>query len=104
MCQSRSDLFPSMEPGNEEPRTSDASFVDACMARIADDAEKLGWQFGNSVLSSNDKWGLVWRADFEVKNQSMEQGYVNRVICWSALGDDGIGVAFAVGQRGERLK
>jgi hypothetical protein len=73
------------------------------MARIANDAEQQGWRFGNSILTRSDTWGLVWRIDFQIKDQPTDWPTVNRIVCWRPPGQDGIAATFAFGQRVERL-
>jgi hypothetical protein len=97
------DMIPSVAPENELEVPDDPSFVATCMAWIADDAERLGWRFGNSTLTQSDKWGLVWRVDFRTKNQSEQSASVKRVLCWRRPGEDDVGIAF-IGKMVEPLK
>src|SRR6266576_3728575 len=90
-------LSPSIMPENEVELQSDPPFVATCMARIENDAEKLGWRFGNSILTRSDNWGLVWRVDFHTKSEPADSTSVNRVVCWRRPSEDGIAVAFFFG-------
>ena len=80
------ELFPTVPSESETVVQNDPSFTDACKAKVADAAEKFGCRFENSILTRSEKWGLVWRADFKIKNQSSETGLINRVICWREPG------------------
>lgn len=97
------ELFPAVPFENETIVRNDSSFVDACKAKVADAAEKFGWRFETSVLTRSEKWGLVWRADFRIKNQSAERKLINRVICWREPGATEIRLAVTFGQQIEPL-
>jgi hypothetical protein len=104
MSQLQADQRPTVSPENDETQFNDPVFVSECMQLIAADAEKFGWQFGQSLLTQSYEWGLIWRTGFRLRAQVAGGPRVNRIICWRQSGADGIGIAFAFGQRGEPLK
>jgi hypothetical protein len=60
------------------------SFVDACKAAFAADAQHFEWVYGKSLLTQSQRWGLIWRADFFVANR--RSLLVNRAMCWGGAG------------------
>jgi hypothetical protein len=58
------------------------AFVEACMARIAEDVERQGWRLGKSIVTRSKECGLVWRIDFEIEGSRYGGNLVDRVICW----------------------
>lgn len=89
----------------------DHSFTQVCMSHFADAAKRLGWRFGNSILTRSSEWGLVWRVDFELASVPAggELGLVTRVVCWRKAEPEGVGsvpdgTRVAFGQLIDRLK
>lgn len=85
-------LYPGLEPDGE-PVVGDArAFVDACMARVSEDATKLGWRLGGSVLRQSDEWVLVFRID--ILRPAASSGVVSRYIMWGSADGEILGTAF----------
>lgn len=75
---------------NEIEMPNDPSFVAACLASVVDDAERLGWRLGNSILTRHPHWGLVWRVDILKTDESAQ--WARRYLCWRPPDmEDGIG-------------
>ena len=94
-------ILPALAPSDDEVvLPADPSFESECMAAISDSAKELKWQFKNSILTRSEKWGLVWRVDFETPGVSASTGFINRVACWR-LPEEGsaLGLLIAHGQR-----
>jgi hypothetical protein len=89
---------------NEIEIPNDPSFVAACIASIADDAERLGWRLGNSILTWHHHWGLVWRVDILTRHDSVQRA--SRYICWRPPDmEDGIGgTALIYVKEADRIK
>lgn len=94
-------IFPPIVPNEDEVvLAADPSFETECMAAISDAARE--WRFGSSLLTTSDKWGLVWRADFTAPPVSASADFINRVTCWRSAeetGKDLSGISIAYGQR-----
>ena len=103
MTQSQ-ERFPSVAPQNEVEAANESSFADACRARVANEATKFGWHFGNSIVTRSDTWGLVWRVDFRTSSQLARATLVNRLICWQATGETNVHMAYVFGQPVDPLK
>jgi hypothetical protein len=83
---------------------NDPVFVTACIASIAEDAERIGWRLGNSILTRHPHWGLVWRVDILTKHDSGQRA--SRYICWRPPDmEDGIGgTAYIYVKAADRFK
>jgi len=95
-------LFPPLVPKDEVVLTPDPIFEAECKAEISDQAREFKWQFGTSLLTKSEDWGIVWRMDFDIPGVPASSGLINRVICWrtpeeSGKGPSGTSIAF--GQR-----
>ena len=99
-----SELFPNPVPQNEVVLLSEPLFTEACKSHIADAAEKLGWLLGNSMLTRNENWGLVWRVDFATPSDSANSALVNRAICWGGSDGKDIGTAVVFGKSIDRIR
>jgi hypothetical protein len=99
-----SDFYPNSIPQDETVLTGHASFIEACMDAIADEAKQNGWRFGNSLLTRSKDWGLIWRIDFQTEKRYGDLGLVNRVTCWGQPGSDDVGVGIAIGQNIPKLE
>jgi hypothetical protein len=56
--------YPPENPEDEEEVISgSASFLEACRAAWAKDIAKYGWKLGDELVTRNDMWGTIWRAD-----------------------------------------
>jgi hypothetical protein len=91
---------PSSTPQDEIALDDESSFVDECMARIADDVERFGWRLGKSIVTRSNEWGLVWRVDL-LETPSL--GRIRRIICWRPPGSDGTGLAIVYVDAAQRL-
>lgn len=89
---------PPLSPEGEKIVQGDPSFVAACQERIRYLASTGLWKLGKPLLTHSDKWGLVWRVDFEYPHDDLAP-LINRAICWRT--DDGTGVnsEIAIGQQ-----
>ena len=98
------DQFPSLEPIDETIAEDDPAFISACLAHFAEAAESGAWRLAKSVLTQSDKWGLVWRADFQTPSETATSG-CKRVMCWRPPGEEGVcGAFFGSIPASERLK
>lgn len=99
------EFYPGPTPQDETVIDGNASFIEACKAAIAKDAEQFDWCFGNSILTRSKDGCLVWRVDFQTPRPGTP-GLVNRVVCWQLAGSDhdGLAKAFLFGQPLDRLK
>jgi hypothetical protein len=89
---------PPWVPDRETVVTDEPSFVEVCKAALSAPAQELQWEFEKSLLTRNQRWGLVWRADFVVAGQQRSSRLINRAMCWGgANGVEGTAVGF--GQR-----
>ena len=82
--------LPPIVPLNEETAGDEMAFVSECYRRLGD---TTGWNMGNTLLTRTERWGLLWRADFNEK--SSEPGTISRVICWDEPGSGRQFVMFA---------
>jgi hypothetical protein len=78
-------LCPGPVPEGETAVAENPSFVSACTAVASRRAAALGWRLGKSILTQSDRWGLIWRIDFQY--QGINWPLVNRFVCWSPEGD-----------------
>ena len=72
--------LPPTEPTNERVVQGEDAFAAECMA-LARGMIKGDDKLGTPVITQSDRWGLVWRADFEVAGKDYSPR-VNRMICW----------------------
>jgi hypothetical protein len=96
------ELFPPLVPTNEVVLAPDPAFEAECMSEISDGAKEDNWRFKNSILTKSEKWGIVWRIDFDMPGQPANYGLVNRVACWrkpEETGNGPSGTYIAFGQR-----
>lgn len=89
-------LYPGSIPENETTLPDDPEFSERCMAVLADDAKKLGWKFGKSMLTRSDEWGLVWRVDIE----RPDMDWPLRMAVWWRSPEDGYGDGYGVAYLG----
>ena len=93
--------FPPLVPTDETVLASDPAFESECMSAISDQAKDLRWRFRSSVLTKSEKWGIIWRVDFDTP-ESANTSFINRVTCWRTpeeTGNGPTGICFAIGQR-----
>jgi hypothetical protein len=96
-------LYPSPVPEGETTAAEEPAFVHACMSTASDLAAAHDWRLGRSILTHSDVWGLVWRIDFRVKDQSQESKLINRFVCWGTADGEILGTATVVRQNVEPL-
>jgi hypothetical protein len=73
-------LEPPPAPGTEQRLSGDASGVAAqCEAYGRQIATELGWRLVRSVVTQNDRWGVVWRADIA---PDADPSTWSRESCW----------------------
>jgi hypothetical protein len=94
---------PPFEPNAEVVLVHLPTFVDACKALIAEDAERFEWSFGNSLLTRSERWGLIWRVDFTTKYGGPGPNHTNRIVCWGDASGSSLGLSIAFGQAIARL-
>jgi hypothetical protein len=95
--------YPNPTPQHETVVNDDPAFVEACMARIAEDVERQGWRLGKSIVTRSKEWGLVWRVDFEIQGGPYGSNRVDRVICWRSPDSEDIGLAVVFGKHIDKL-
>ncbi len=95
-----SKLFPGATPQHETVLNDAPSFVEACRAQIADDAERIGWRFGKSIVTRSKEWGLVWRVDLL---GPAVLGRTQRIVCWRQLGSTDVGFAYVYVDEADRF-
>jgi hypothetical protein len=96
--------FPPMAPDSEElVLPSDPEFERACLVSVSHMAEKQKWRYKNSILTRSEKWGLIWRVDFEILDSYHSGSAVNRIIFFklpdARLDEAASGICTAFGQR-----
>lgn len=101
---SQLDFYPGPTPLDETVLAGDASFIDACRAAVAREAEQFDWCFGNSILTRSNNGCLVWRVDFKTPRTPAIFGRVNRLVCWQPPGSDDVSIAYLIAQPLEKLK
>jgi hypothetical protein len=86
--------YPSLAPEGEILAEGEA-FAQDCLARIMAMAKNLEFKLaGEPVLTRSERWGLIWRVDFEY----VQENYlVNRFVC-AERGRDGPAIVVAIGQ------
>ncbi|MGA0601459.1 hypothetical protein ACO2Q3_12215 [Caulobacter sp. KR2-114] len=78
---------PPPSPGDEPRLPSDTSGVAArCESQGREMAARLGWKFVRSIVTRNDDWGVVWRAD--VAPEADPSTWI-RESCWLRHGPGG---------------
>lgn len=88
--------FPPLSPGGEKTAKSNPKFVNDCLSKLVQLGPLGQIDAGTSLLTENEKWGLVFRVDFLIDGDS-QAGFVNRLICWER--NDGTrGSTYAIGQ------
>lgn len=90
------DLGPPLEPTGEQQVAGNEAFLASCRAALDDIPITREWKLGPDLLTRTDRWGLVWRADFELPGESLAP-LINRLVCWQKEGGD-LTLEFAIGQ------
>ncbi len=73
---------PPLDPG-AEPRLPGHAFDAECVAlcqELLSEGEQL---CGQHIVTQTEKWGLVWRADYQRPGPEFPNR-VNRVVCWKS--------------------
>ena len=88
--------MPPLEPMGERYTPENAGFAAACRAALNGFPMTKDWKLGAQIVTHNDVWGPIWRADFEM-NAGPIKPLINRIVCWKR--DDGeITFVFGIGQ------
>ena len=83
-------LAPPLDPGTEPRMWNDTSGIaSACEANARKTVSRLGWKFVRSIVTRNEHWGVVWRAD--VAPRVTDRGSWFRDSCWRVRGTRGEG-------------
>jgi hypothetical protein len=86
--------FPPLAPEGEIIAEGEA-FAQDCLARILAMAKNLEFRLaGTPVLTRSERWGLIWRTDFEYVADNQ---LVNRFVC-AERGQNGPAIVVAIGQ------
>jgi hypothetical protein len=80
-------MYPPPEP-DKETVVENPVFVSTCMAKVSADAARVGWRFGNFILTHRDIWGFVFRIDILPDSESQDSEVRQRYICWSGDQDE----------------
>ena len=86
--------FPNATPGDDEivvDADANAAFVREAREVAEQEAERLNWTLGGSLLTQNEKFGLIWRIDFVARDLALPGGEVFRWICWGTADPEIIG-------------
>jgi len=92
---------PPVVPWRETLAMDDGSFQRECLAALLKVPEKLGWVFGDTLLTKTKDNALIWRADYTTP-RSIDPTRLNRVIC-SRMRDGNLDVQIATDQKVDRL-
>jgi hypothetical protein len=76
------DRHPSVVPDNEVEVPDETAFIALCMADMAEHAERVGWRFGESLLTRHPEFGLVWRVDIKTRDETSQSPCRSRYIFW----------------------
>ncbi len=94
--------FPPLSPDGEKSAPNDPGFVATCLENLAALRLLHHVQVGAQALTMNDKWGVVFRADF-ILDHDTAPNPINRLVCWK--NDKGkLVVTFAMWQGVKPLK
>lgn len=88
---------PPVAPAADERPDDDSAFVAECRASFRTLPSSERWTLTAELLTHDDRWGRIWRADFELDDQSFEP-LVNRLVIWRHT-DGTLPVVVAIGQR-----
>jgi hypothetical protein len=89
---------PPLTPDNDEiVLPEDASFTALCISEIRATPSGRTYQLGVPLLTRSEKWGLIWRVDYQVPGLRLYP-LINRVVCWQAPGSGIGGIITALGQ------
>ena len=91
--------IPPLAEGPDETRRHDANFDEQCQRHFQRMAGRQSWKVRESRVTQSPKWGMIWRADFDVNEFRYTAGLVNRFVCWKAGADEELTANAAFGQR-----
>ena len=89
--------FPPLSPEGETSAPDDRDFPKACLKDLNLIVQRVGWRYGASFLSHSEKWGDIWRIDFEIAGEDLSPR-INRVMCWRTPADAKLNLMIAIGQ------
>ena len=90
-------VTPPLEPSSEALEVDDSSYVEKCRVMVDKFLTGLNCRIGQSLLTKEDNWGLVWRGDFTGPNHDFSP-LINRIVCWQTSSED-ITIQIAIAQR-----
>ena len=90
-------VAPSLDFGSEAEVVDDWSYVEKCRAMADKLVVGLNCRLGESLLTKEENWGLVWRSDFTGPDHDFSP-LINRIVCWQTPGED-VTIQIAIAQR-----
>lgn len=90
-------VTPGLEPGADAKPLDDPAFIEKCRPTVDELVTQAGAKLGKSLLTREETWGPVWRADFTFPEKDLSP-LVNRIVCWTAP-NGSVSVEMAIGQR-----
>jgi hypothetical protein len=94
--------LPPLSPEGELRIGDDPTFVKDCVQQVSRMSEGMRIIVGEPLLTHNDHWGSIWRADYLFPDTDLSPR-INRIVCARAS-DGKLQVVFAVGQAIEPLR
>ena len=89
--------FPPLSPEGETSAPDDGDFPKACLKDLNLIVQRAGWRYGASFLFHSERWGDIWRIDFEIAGEDLSPR-INRVMCWRTPADAKLNLMIAIGQ------
>jgi hypothetical protein len=89
--------WPPLTPDGEAATNDPLSLAEACQARWEDLIAKGGWRLGTPLITTSEKWGTVYRVDFEMPGPDLTP-LTNRLMCWRTTSGQ-LSMMVAVGQQ-----
>jgi hypothetical protein len=74
-------VTPSVAPQNERLLPHEDIFRTACRSSFSELEAAQGWKLGTEIITNDDRWGKIYRADFEIFGKDVRP-FVNRIVCW----------------------
>jgi hypothetical protein len=93
--------MPPLDWTSERQAPEQTEFAAACLKSLESFPMAKAWKLKRQIVTESQRWGLIWRADFEIEGEDVKP-LVNRVLCWRKA-DGSLTVAFAVGQSAKPL-
>ncbi len=88
--------FPPISPAGETAAPSNPAFVNQCLSQLNSLSGMGKITPGPNLLTKNNRWGSVFRADFSIGNEKTGP-LRNRLVCWKQK-DGQISIMLAIGQ------